>query len=73
MTLEVQFKIKNDPNLYHYLRDHSCWYKALNRDPRALKEMEWEMRKAYKLTTADKISHFKSSLDMVCTFMDVLK
>ncbi len=72
MTLEVQFKIKNDPYLYRYLREHSYWYKQLNRNPFTIKQLEQEVKKHYKLTTADKINHIKNSLDMVCTLMDVL-
>lgn len=73
MTLELQFKIKNDPNLYRYLRENSYWYKELNRDPRSIKQMELEMKNRYKLTTVDKITNIKKSLDMVRTFMDVLR
>ena len=73
MVLEVQFKIKNDPNLYRYLRENSYWYKALNRDPRNIKQMELEMKKNYKLTTVDKINQIKNSLDIMRSFIDVLK
>lgn len=73
MTLELQFKIKNDPNLYRYLRENSYWYKALNRDPNNIKYMEAEMKQRYKLTMTDKISNISKSLEMVRTFMDVLR
>ena len=33
MTLDLQFKIKNNPNYVRYLREHSEWYKELNRNP----------------------------------------
>lgn len=72
MTLDLQFKIKNDPNLFRYLRENSYWYKELNRNPNSLRQMELEMRKRYKMTTVDKISNIKKSIDMVRTFMDVL-
>lgn len=72
MTLALQFRIKNDPNLYRYLRENSHWYKELNRDPESVKYMETEMKKRYKLTATDKISHISKSLEMVRTFMDVL-
>lgn len=73
MTLELQFKIKNNPNLYRYLRENSYWYKELNRNPRSIKQMELEMKQKYKLTTVDKITQIRSGLEMVRSFMDVLK
>lgn len=72
MTLALQFQIKNNPNLYRYLRENSHWYKELNRDPRSIKYMEAEMKKRYKLTATDRISNISKSLEMVRTFMDVL-
>ena len=30
MTLELQFKIKNNPYYARYLRENSNWYKILN-------------------------------------------
>lgn len=73
MTLELQFKIKNNPNLYRYLRENSYWYKELNRNPKSIKQMELEMKQKYKLTTVDKITQIRSGLEMVRSFMDVLK
>ena len=49
MNIETQIKIKNNHYLYRYLRDNSSWYKALNRDPNSIKQMEIEMKNAYKL------------------------
>ena len=73
MTLDLQFKIKSNPNLYRYLRENSHWYQQLNRHPGNLKAMEQEMKSRYQLTTTDKISHVAKSLEMVRTFMDVLQ
>lgn len=72
MSIETQFKIKNNPYLYRYLREHSYWYKELNRDPNQIKEMEEEMKKTYKMTTSDKISSFANSIELVKSLMDVL-
>ena len=30
MTLDVQFKLKGNPNYINYLRQNSYWYKNLN-------------------------------------------
>lgn len=72
MTLDLQFKIKNDPNLFRYLRENSYWYKELNRDPKSIKQLEMEMKQRYKLTAIDKISNIQRGLEMVRSFMDVL-
>ena len=48
MTVETQIKIRNNPYLYRYLRDNSSWYKILNRNPEAIKDMETEMKQVYK-------------------------
>lgn len=65
--------IKNDPNLYNYLREDSSWYKYLNRDRSNLKILEEEMRKRYKLTASDQIEKLSRSINLISTFIDVLK
>jgi len=72
MTIELQFKIKNDPNLYRYLRENSYWYKELNRNSLAIKEMERKMKSQYKISTQDKIKQLVHGIEMVRTFMDII-
>ena len=72
MDIKTQIKIRNNTYLYRYLRDDSSWYKVLNRHPEAIKEMEEEMKKVYKLNPVDKIDDLSRKLEMVRTFMDVL-
>lgn len=73
MLVETQIKIRNNPYLYRYLRDNSSWYKALNRNPNSIKQMEIEMKNAYKLNLTDKIDNLSQKIDMVRTFIDILK
>ena len=73
MLVETQIKIRNNPYLYRYLRNNSSWYKALNRDPNSIKQMEIEMKNAYKLNLTDKIDNLSQKIDMVRTFIDILK
>ena len=73
MLVETQIKIRNNPYLYRYLRDNSSWYKALNRDPNSIKQMEIEMKNAYKLNLTDKIDNLSQKIDMVRTIIDILK
>ena len=48
MTLDLQFKIKNNPNLQRYLRENSNWYKYLNRNPIYYKDFIDDMKDKYK-------------------------
>ena len=72
MNLDLQFKIKNNPNLQRYLRENSNWYKYLNRNPDSLNAFTEEMKERYKMTLPDKIEKFKDKLDMLNTFIDIL-
>lgn len=73
MNLSTQFKIKNNSLLQKYIRENSYWYKYLNRNPNLLIEMEQEMKEKYKLTTSDKINNISEKLDLIRTFMNVMK
>lgn len=73
MNLETQFKIKKDPMLQKYIRENSYWYKNLNRNPNLIEYMIQEMKEKYKLTTTDKINELSEKLDLIRTFMNVLK
>ena len=73
MNLSTQFKIKNNPLLQKYIRENSYWYKYLNRNTNLLTEMEKEMKEKYKLTTSDKINNISEKLDLIRTFMNVMK
>lgn len=73
MEVATQIKIRNNPYLYQYLRDNSSWYKALNRNPNSIKQMETEMKNAYKLNLTDKIASINQKIEMVRTFIDILR
>lgn len=73
MNLYTINYIKTNPNIYRYLRENSYWYKYLNRDPLSIKELEKEMRDKYKLTPIDRIEKISESINLISTFMDVLK
>ncbi len=73
MRLDVQIRLKNDPMLQKYIRENSYWYKNLNRNPESINILVDEMKEKYKLTTADKINNISEKLDLIRTFMNVLK
>lgn len=71
MINETIFMVKQDYNLYQYLKHHSYWYKYLLRDRSSLSKMVEEMKVEYKLTTKDKIERVREKMDMVSTFLQV--
>lgn len=73
MNLYTINYIKNHPNIYRFLREESYWYKYLNRSSSYLKPLEEQMKKKYKITPEDKINKLSKNIDLISTFIDVLK
>lgn len=73
MILDLQFKIKNNPNYLRYLREHSYWYKILNRNPDMFRIFEDSVKKEYKLRTSDKISKAISTIEMFQNVISSMK
>lgn len=73
MTLDLQFKIKNNPNYVRFIRENSIWYKILNRNPLEFKNFEAEVKNKYKLNTSDKLNKMIEDIDMLQKFIEVLK
>lgn len=73
MNLDTQFKLKNNSLLQRYIRENSYWYKILNRNPELIDRMTEEMKQKYKLTTTDKINNLSEKIDLIRTFMNILK
>ena len=73
MQVETRLKIKSNPNLYRYLRENSYWYKYLNRSPIFLRRLEEEMKEKYRLRPSDKIENISNSLNLIKSFLEVMK
>ena len=73
MTLEIQFKIKNNPNYQKYLRENSFWYKILNRSPQSLKNFEDEVKHNYRLKFTDRIGETLKTIEMIQNVLSTLK
>ena len=73
MNVYIQMKIRSNPYLYRYLRENSSWYKYLNRRPDSIRLMEDEVKNYYKLTVSDKVNDFTKKIEMISTFLDVIK
>lgn len=69
MTLDIQFKIKNNPNYIRYLRENSYWYKTLNRNPESFKIFEEEVKEKYQLRPTDRI---EKTLDTISLLQNII-
>ena len=73
MTLELQFKIKNNPNYQRFLRENSFWYKELNRNPESFPVFEEKMKEYYHLRPSDRFGRVINTIDMLQTVLSTLK
>ena len=72
MQYNVLHIIRNNPNLYHYLKYHSYWFKQLILNPNSIKNMEAEMKKEYKLTASDKLRKVSDNINLIKAFMEIV-
>ena len=73
MNVEIQYRLRSNPNDIKYLREKSYWYKLLNRNKTYFKNFEEEMKKEYKLTPEERINKRANSIDMLSKFIDILQ
>ena len=71
MNLNLQYRIKSNPNYIRFLREKSLWYKYLNRSPNYFAQFENEMKVKYKLTSKDKLDRFSENIDRVSQLIDI--
>ena len=65
MSLQVQFKIKENEYYLNYLRTHSYWYKILNRNPLEFKNFEKEAKNEYRLFKTMKLEEAINTFEML--------
>ena len=73
MTIDLQFKIKENENYLRYLRQNSYWYKYLNRRPEMFKQFDEEVKKNYKLTKTDRLMRTLETIEMMEKVISTLK
>lgn len=73
MSLDLIMKINSDPIQKQFLRENSYWYKYLNRSNIYYKDFINDMKRKYKLTTEDKLNKVINNINMLNTFLEVLK
>ena len=65
MSLELQFKIKENEYYLRHLRKNSHWYKILNRNPNEFKNFENEVKQTYKLYKMDRLEKAVNTFEML--------
>ncbi len=73
MQVETRLKIRNNPNLYRYLRENSYWYKYLNRNPLFVKNMEEEMKEKYHLRPTDRMENVANTMKLIESFLEIMR
>ena len=73
MSLEIQFKLKNNPLYLNYLREHSYWYKYLNRSDTYFVDFVNEAREKLGLRPQDKLNRMADTFEMLTTLVSSFK
>ena len=73
MTLDIQFKIKNNANYLRYLRENSFWYNELNRNHENFKLFEQEVKERYRLRPTDRFEKAIQTFEILQNVMSSFK
>lgn len=73
LTIEIQYKLKQNINYIKYLRENSHWYKILTRDPNKFEQFKEEVNINYKLRPVDKIEQMMDSLSLIRNLFETMK
>lgn len=73
MRIDLQYKIMSNPKERQFLNENSYWYKYLNRSSNNYKYFIEDMKDKYKLKPSDKINKMAKNIEMINSFLDVLK
>ena len=73
MTIDIQYRLNSNPLYIKFLREYSYWYKLLNRNPAYFNDFIKDMKNKYKLNPTDKLTRMLDNINMLGTFLDVLK
>lgn len=73
MELDLQMKLKQEKNMFQYLKENSFWVKELNRDALNYSRFVEAMKEKYRLRTTDKISDAIDNIDLISSFLGAFK
>ena len=72
MDKEILNKIRNNPLIYHYLRENSYDYKELYRNKDYIKEIEKKAKIKYKETIPNKKKKIGEKISLLESFMSII-
>ena len=72
MYIDIIYKIRENKEIYLYLKYNSYLYKRILRNEISLKELDTLKRNEFKQTTSDKLSALKDKIDLANTFLLLL-
>lgn len=72
MNDETRFKIKS-PILRQFLKENSYYYQYLYRDRQFVYKLEKMAKEYYHVRVVDKIEQLGNKIQMIQTFLDVMK
>ncbi len=73
MQLPLQIAFRENPKEFEHLKDHSYFFKELNRGSMDYKMFVARMKEIYKERATDKISSVVENMDLIKSVLDVLK
>ena len=73
MQLYNQIALRENEELYNYLKSNSAYFKLFNRDLIDSKTFLKEMKIKYKKRNSDKITKALDNMEMVSSILDILK
>ncbi|MCI6001688.1 MAG: YlbE-like family protein [Tenericutes bacterium] len=73
MSIDLQYKIKNNLMYQKFLRENSIWYKYLNRNPLSFNDFISDMKDKYELKPSDRLNKVLNNISLIQNFLDVLK
>ena len=73
MSIDLQYKIKNNLMYQKFLRENSIWYKYLNRNPLLFNDFISDMKDKYELKPIDRLNKVLNNISLIQNFLDVLK
>ena len=73
MSIDLQYKIKNNLMYQKFLRENSIWYKYLNRNPLSFNDFISDMKDKYELKPSDRLNKVLNNISLIQNLLDVLK
>ena len=72
MINEVIFKIKQDRNLYTFLKYNSYWYEILFMNPNRYKDFIKDFKEKNNLTLSAKINNLSNKISFLMSLFEVI-